>query len=469
MTGARKILGSLPAFLVGVAGAAAGEVSVGFLLFADEGLLQALTLILTVEMGALGLGLWSGAATMGESQVEHIRRRWLFCVVVFAFGAAVAGGLGVARDLSSTGVGQGLGLGFLGGLPLFAVGALLGSMSHATGNTDAPNPAVGPAAVLGAAFGFLLAGTFFIPNSAPYFIFLASLILLSGGALLHGWILDGWPLVEELEAGSSPHGEIRVERRILGSRSLELTTLMEGDRLRGAEGPDGTPGRPWEKAVEALAGHPGWAPRSFLLLGGGSGTLAHLLSRRIPDARVQVVEGNPEVARMARKYFAGWEEMEKDGRVEVEIADPSQVLDRAEPSFDLIVVDSAVLPTMGSAPFLTDRDWRGLIRALSPPGAVVMGGIAAGREGEISPVEEVMARGATLFERASLYRAVGTPAPDALLRGAGTDGALLLLSQAGSPPWPDVLPGFQLDGSEPDVHPGEELAESVPDPSLKGT
>ena len=78
MTMVRVSLGAVPPFLVGVAGAVAFETSAGLLLYLDQGLLPALTLVLTVEVGALGLGLWSSSIPVGTGAIEQVRRRWLF-------------------------------------------------------------------------------------------------------------------------------------------------------------------------------------------------------------------------------------------------------------------------------------------------------------------------------------------------------------------------------------------------------
>ncbi len=68
----------VPPFLAGLVAAVAVETSAGLLLYSDEGFLPALTLILTVEVGALGFGPLSGPLPLGGGVVEQVRRRWLF-------------------------------------------------------------------------------------------------------------------------------------------------------------------------------------------------------------------------------------------------------------------------------------------------------------------------------------------------------------------------------------------------------
>lgn len=190
MTRGRGLLELIPPLLVGASAAGAAVMSAGLLLNSAEGFLPALTLILTVETGALALGLWSGSAPAGGEAMEILRRRWLFSLVTFAMAAAFSTGLTFLGDLFTGGLGQGLGLAFLGSLPLFAVGSLLSGMADPSGPSLAK---VGLPSVVGVALGFLLTGAFFLPNMAPYTLYLLCLTALSGGALLHGWVLDTHP------------------------------------------------------------------------------------------------------------------------------------------------------------------------------------------------------------------------------------------------------------------------------------
>ncbi len=441
MTVKRLGLGLLPPFVAGLVGAVALETSAGLLLYADEGFLPALTLILTIEMGALGLGLWSGPLPGGGGIVEQIRRRWLFCLIVFALAAALSAGLSFMGDLPGSGVGQGMGLGFLGGLPLFSVGSLLGAMSRTDEFGRRSLPRVGAPAVLGAAAGFFLAGGVFLPNVAPYTLYLICLVLLSGGALLQGWALDGRPMVEVLEIVPAPTGEIRVEGRTAGNPRREMRVLLEERRLRGGEDLEGNPGRDWEAAVLDGLGREEWCPESVLYLGGGSGTLARLLSQRLPQIRIHVVERSRELVTLARSRFAKWDGWESVG---LQIGEPLATSLRPQSSFSTIVVDCGALPTLGSAPFLTESDWRFLVDTLDAGGVLLMGGLRA-QEGDAAlPSLEVIRNGRQWFEEVFLFKAEPVP-PGARLLQEVEDGTeiLLLFSTAGAVAWPVSLSGFK--------------------------
>jgi hypothetical protein len=166
------------------------ETSASVLLYTAEGFLPALTIILAVEVGALGLGILGGPLVSGGGASEGLRVRWLFSLVVFALAAILAAGLSLMPSLSGSGLGQGVGLGFLGGLPLFSIGSLLGAMGGSENLRPQSARRVAVPAVFGAALGFLVSGSLLLPHAATYTIYLICLVLLSGGALLQGVLLD---------------------------------------------------------------------------------------------------------------------------------------------------------------------------------------------------------------------------------------------------------------------------------------
>ena len=203
----RQILplrGWLPTILVGASAAIVAELTAGLLLYASEGFIRSLTIILTVEMLALAVGLWTApvwptATTAGASSpdeefvddgVESLRRRWSLLLMVFAVAALYTGVWGMLQAYAATPLFQGLGLGFMGALPLFAVGGLLGRMVTWEARRGPDRRRVGTPAAFGASLGFLCAGGYLIPHLSPLSILLLCLIFLSAGALLYGQALD---------------------------------------------------------------------------------------------------------------------------------------------------------------------------------------------------------------------------------------------------------------------------------------
>jgi hypothetical protein len=427
-----------------LAGAVALETSAGLLLYIDDGLLPALTLILVVEIGALGLGLCTAPLPVGGGAVEQIRRRWLFCLVAFAMGSALAAGLNFRSDLAGTGLAQGAGLGLLGALPLFSVGALLGAMARPDDLGRVPGAPVGPPAVLGAAIGFLLAGVVLLPNLAPHTLYLFCLVILSGGALLQGWVLDVRIAVEVIARGEGRNGDLRVERRILGTPRRELMVLREGEIVRGAENPAGRPGRVWEAAVLEILAPDRIQPESVLYLGGGSGTLGRLLSQRFPHAEVQLIEMDEGVVDLSRSYFKDW-----DGWDEIDLV-PEGVLDgRVGNGASVVVVDAGVLPTLGGIPFLRDTDWHLLENRVEAGGFMVMGGLGspgASSEAEVSgALSDLVRDGREWFQGVSLFRRTSERTETRLFQ-EWPSGAefLLVFSTDGAPPTLPALSDFRL-------------------------
>lgn len=457
MTGVRGHLAQLPPFLAGLVAAVTVETSTGLLLYTDNGFLPAMTLILTIEMGSLAFGLWGGSLHLGGGVVEQIRRRWLFSLVVFALAAALSAGLDFLGDGTGTVISQGFGLGLLGGLPLFALGSLMGAMGRAgqPGSGALPwatLPPFGAFSVLGAAAGFFLAGLVLIPNVAPYSIYLLSLVALSGGALVQGWVLDGWPIREVLEVVSGPTGEWRAEGRALGSTRRELKVIVTEGRVRGAEDLTGTPSRPWEKALlEGLLSADA-GPGPLLYLGGGSGTLARALSRAEDSLAVHAVERSPELVALAESTFTDGKEGPAGGLPSTgEVRDGQQgvrigeILERTprDRAYPLVVVDGEALPALGSSPFLREDDWRFLSGAVDPSGVLIIGGLASTGGGAEGALNAFASRATEWFGGVILYRARDEILDPELLPEMGEEQYVLVCSPSGEPTWSFASHGFE--------------------------
>jgi hypothetical protein len=402
--------------------------SAGLLLYSEEGFLPALTLILTVETGALALGLWSGSVSVHREPIEDLRRRWLFALVTFAIAAAFSTGLTFLDQLFTGGIGQGLGLAFLGSLPLFALGSLLSGM---TGPGDGSVGRVGLPAVVGVAVGFLLTGGVLLPNLAPYTLYLLCLTALSGGALLNGWILDSRASKLLVEDQWTPRGLVRVEDRVQTGGGEGLRVLLEGGRLRGAEAPEGSAGREWEKGVLAALRGEGSDPSPALYLGGGSGTLARDLLGVFPDLQLLVVEGTQAFLSLARKHFHPFERW---GEVQVRVGEPWGVVNELRGPFALILLDLGFLPSLGRIPDMDGGRWEALASLVGSQGSVVMGGLTPLESlGEV-PLEGLLGQASRHFARVAHYE--------------GEEEGFILLSAPEAPYWSPVLPGFHVTSTQ---------------------
>jgi spermidine synthase len=78
------------------------------------------------------------------------------------------------------------------------------------------------------------------------------------------------------------------------------------------------------------------APRRVLMVGLGGGSLAKFVYYRLPEAATEVLEINPDVVAIARRYFqvpAG------DERLTVRVCDGAEFIEREGPGYDAILVD----------------------------------------------------------------------------------------------------------------------------------
>jgi len=108
-------------------------------------------------------------------------------------------------------------------------------------------------------------------------------------------------------------------------------------------------------------------PRDVLMVGLGGGSMARFIRQRMPDVRVSVVEINPGVVTVARKYFQFPEE---DDRLEILVGDGAELVPRRPASADVLVVDGFVngRPAEG---LCTQSFYDGAFAALREPGVMV--------------------------------------------------------------------------------------------------
>jgi hypothetical protein len=158
----------LPPLLLGMVLAASGFLAAGMLLYSGEGLVQALSVIMAVQA---------------------LRRRWLSALLAFLAAALYAGGWSFLGEGASRPLSLGLGLAFLGALPLYGGGGVVGAivrLAQEQGRSGA-FPLAWVAA--GGAVGFLLSGIALQPRVFPVTFYMMALVVLSGGSLLEAILL----------------------------------------------------------------------------------------------------------------------------------------------------------------------------------------------------------------------------------------------------------------------------------------
>jgi len=185
----RKGLGWAPAFVAGFAAGASGTVAVALLLYTGEGLLRSLTLIVAIELGAFGMGLGTGAPPEEWNEaVESLRKRWLLALISFAAAALFVFAWTLLAGFGALPLTQALGLALLGGLPLYSCGRLVRAIGAV--RMIAGHKGESATASLGAAAGVLVTGLGALSGvGVPSFV-LFLLVMLSGAALLQGWVLE---------------------------------------------------------------------------------------------------------------------------------------------------------------------------------------------------------------------------------------------------------------------------------------
>jgi spermidine synthase len=108
-------------------------------------------------------------------------------------------------------------------------------------------------------------------------------------------------------------------------------------------------------------------PRDVLMIGLGGGSMARFVHERMPGSRVTVVEINPGVVTVARKYFHFPEE---DPRLRVVIGEGAEEVVERPASCDVLVVDGfvngRVAPTLCTQSF-----YDAAFAALRPRGVLV--------------------------------------------------------------------------------------------------
>lgn len=411
----------IPPFVVGACLAASGSISAGLLLYSGAGLLQAAAAIVATLLAALALGVWTGYGGAEGDPVERVRRLWLFTLFAFTLAVVFAGGWELLEDLSASRTVQGAGLAILGALPLFAGGALVGAMARPdTLLGPGPGsrlPGPGSAALAGGALGIVLVSVVLFPTLSPTALLLLSVVVLSGAALFHGWMLDSRFLGRLVERRRTPDGEFRVVDEVRGRpRSMRRILLQDGV-LRGAEDEAGRPVRGVDGAVAELL-LDGTERRRVLFLGGGAFTLPRLLAAVRPETEIKVVEPSAALADVAQAHFP----------VAVERREPEEApytLRRAEwweagrvagDGYDAVVVDvgslfplSPVSALLGGglerlAPLLLENEGELLLAGVRAPGPTEAGGRRGGDEETGEPLEPLLTEARSRFGVVRLHR-----------------------------------------------------------------
>jgi spermidine synthase len=110
-------------------------------------------------------------------------------------------------------------------------------------------------------------------------------------------------------------------------------------------------------------------PRRMLVLGLGGGTLPAFLRRHYPDAVIDAVDIDPEVAFVAREYFG----FREDDRMRIHVADGRKFIESVRQPYDVIFLDAFGSDAVPA--HLTTQEFLRAVRRAVSPGGVVIGNI----------------------------------------------------------------------------------------------
>lgn len=363
----------LPPFMVGLAAATAAEVAATLLLYTGPALMRSVTVILSVQAVAFGLGLWETPGGR-DDLLASVRRRWLLCMSVFLVATLYAASWSLFQDLGSSGLSQGMGLAVLAAFPLYACGNVLGAMITAAATEPTGHRAnVGAPAALGAAMGFVATGVSLPQVLTPASLLLVCLVILSGGGLVYGSVLDARLRIQVRDRRPSPLGDVRVEDRHLPLHDRGARFLFEGRCLRRWMVLESAAATPWDVSIfQAMFGDDQGAPR-ILMVGGGASSLPRIAVHAHPRVVVDVVERSRAVVTLGSEYMNTGLSVEEGGRIALHVGNPEDRVAEVVEEYDLVLVDTAALCPVGGVASMTRFGWGTLARAVGPRGVLAFG------------------------------------------------------------------------------------------------
>ncbi len=141
-------------------------------------------------------------------------------------------------------------------------------------------------------------------------------------------------------------------------------------------------------------------PASILLIGGGAFTLPKAMLEHFPDARVDVVEIDPELPQLARDYF----NLPIDDHLHIYTEDGRHYLERTDTQYDLIVLDAFAGYTIPTQ-LLTLEAAEKYHDHLSDTGVLTINFISGYERYHMSLAQRLVATFGAVFPVVEMYRA----------------------------------------------------------------
>lgn len=171
--------------------------------------------------------------------------------------------------------------------------------------------------------------------------------------------------------GTSKHGRYRIVDRIYNDRPARL--LLAGDKGSPQSGLalDDYPELLFDYNQRLFEVALSLNPSSILVIGGGAFTLPRALLKQLPASRIDAVEIDRLLPRLARKYF----QLKRHPRLNIHTIDGRAYIDTCQDNYDLIIVDAFSEYDIPSS-LLTTEAAAQYARLLTPGGTIAINIIA---------------------------------------------------------------------------------------------
>lgn len=368
-------------------------------------------------LASLIVGLWAGAPAAGRDELP-LRERWVGAGTALAAAGAVAtlGALYSAAALTSAG--RVLALLALVAAPGYTLGLifppLLAGAERALEDIDEHASGWGPLAdvVVGTLAGAAVvmgAGGLLLPAIGAPPLFLAAALLVVAPLLFPLPDRSG-PREDVLHETDSAVGTLRVtEVRHPGERQPERRLYLNEEQESGELVRSGAPTLAYVAAAEAWLTSDATPGSRYLFLGGGAYTLPRRIAERDPRASITVVEIDPEVTRLAYRFFG----LRRDHGITTVHGDARAYLEHGPPgSFNRIYID--VYGGQESLPYhLVTREALAALRERLGEGGVVGINLIGRTHGaESVRTWSVVRTAADAFGALALYTHLGPEYPE---------------------------------------------------------
>jgi hypothetical protein len=412
----RAVLGR--AALIGIAAGVIAVAGSDFVLAeAAGGPITASVLIATI-VAAFAVGMWASAPDAGAETLP-IRDRWLSAAAATAVGGAFVTSSTILQQVYPGPWWRVGGLILVIALPFYTLGLLAPIVlawaegwADRIGREAVPWGGIGPVAIgaLGAtAIGALLTGLVLLPLMTPGTLLVSVAVLL----LLPNVFTDPSmaPATErELHQVVTPYGSLQVTEVVYpGERQPERRLYLNGEEESGQLVRSGAPTLPYIAAAERWLTDVTPAGASFLFLGGGAYTLPRRIAERDPRARISVVELDPEVTRLAQRFFG----LRPQHRIRSVHGDARAYLEYGDREvFDRIYVD--VYAGLEALPhsLVTSGAATAIARRMAPGGVAAVNLIGNVVGEERRQVWSVVKTFAESFPNVALYTHLGRDFPE---------------------------------------------------------